>query len=96
MPNTIHIVLNDFGRFGRAFVETDAREADIETVVRNLLAGQYNRPIRVDAYDIETGTARDASSEIARLVAARSNGEPLPAGVRAFCERNGALSGSSG
>jgi hypothetical protein len=96
MPNTVHIVLNDFGRFGPAFVETDPGEADLETIVRNLLAGHYERPIRVDAYDIGAGIARDASFEIARVVAERGNGDRLPAGVRTFCERYGALPDASG
>jgi len=34
-------VLDDFGRFGRAWRETDECEADRQTVVANLLSGQY-------------------------------------------------------
>jgi hypothetical protein len=44
----IHIVLCDFGRAGLAYVETDPTEADATTVVRNLLHGQYDRPLRTD------------------------------------------------
>lgn len=91
MHTTVHIVLNDFGRFGAAFVETDPGQADVETVVRKMIAGQYDRPIRVDAYDIFAGRAWDASGDIAHLVAQRCDGASLPAGVRAFCERNGVL-----
>jgi hypothetical protein len=32
-------VVNDFGEFGRAFVETDIAEADRETVIRNFVSG---------------------------------------------------------
>jgi hypothetical protein len=46
----IHLVLCDFGRSGFAYVETDPTEADATTVVRNLLHGQYDRPIRRHAF----------------------------------------------
>jgi hypothetical protein len=36
---TVHIVLNDFGDLGRAYVETDEAEADEATIVENILTG---------------------------------------------------------
>ncbi len=39
---TVHIVLNDFGQLGRAYVETDETEADEATIVENILSGQYS------------------------------------------------------
>lgn len=91
MYATVHIVLNDFGRFGTALVETDPTQADTETIVRQMIAGQYDRPIRVDAYNILAGRAWDASRDIARLIAERCEDSCLPPGVLAFCQRNGAL-----
>src|SRR6266446_6445169 len=41
----VHLVLCDFGRSGLAYVETDPTKAD--AIVRNLLQGQYERPVRV-------------------------------------------------
>ena len=32
---TVHIVLDDFGSLGRAFVETDEADADEKTIVEN-------------------------------------------------------------
>lgn len=90
MVETVHIVLNDFGRLGLVLVETDPARADPETIVRNMLTGQYDQPIRVDAYNVAAGTAHDASGEIARLIAQRCPDlGPVTYGVRAFCERNG-------
>lgn len=91
MQSTVHLVLNDFGRLGIALVETDPMHADRETIVRQMIAGQYDRPIRVEAYNILVGRAWDASRDIARLITERCDEGCLPAGVRAFCERNGAL-----
>ena len=41
---TVYIVLNDFGPLGRAYCETDEDEADEETIVENILTGQYSHP----------------------------------------------------
>jgi hypothetical protein len=32
---TVHMVLNDFGPLGRAYVETDEAEADEATIIEN-------------------------------------------------------------
>jgi hypothetical protein len=48
---TVYVVVNDFGKFGRAFVETDIAEADRETVIRNFLSGQYSNALRVIAFN---------------------------------------------
>jgi hypothetical protein len=40
---TVYLVVNDFGEFGRAFVETDIAEADRETVIRNFVSGWVRR-----------------------------------------------------
>ena len=46
---TVHVVLNDFGPLGRAYVETDEVDADVETIVEGFLTGQYSHPLRVVA-----------------------------------------------
>jgi hypothetical protein len=61
----LHFVLCDFGRSGQSYVETDPTEADASTIVRNLLRGQYNRPVRVLALNVEEGWVRDVSEIIA-------------------------------
>ena len=38
---TVYIVLDDFGKLGRVYRETDETAADAETVIRNLLLGEY-------------------------------------------------------
>src|SRR5947207_3425563 len=35
----VYLVLDDFGRLGRAYVETDEAEADAQTIAENLLSG---------------------------------------------------------
>ncbi len=51
----VYVVLDDFGRFGRACVETDEAESDVDTIVENLLTGQYRKPFRVVAFNVPKG-----------------------------------------
>jgi hypothetical protein len=89
----LHFVLCDFGRSGQAYVETGPTEADASTVVRNLLRGQYDRPVRVLALNVEEGWVRDVSEIIASKVqdVARRGGQGLTAGTRAFIEAHSYL-----
>jgi hypothetical protein len=84
----LHFVLYDFGRSGQAYVETDPAEADASTIVRNLLRGQYDRPVRVLALNVEEGWVRDVSEIIAAKVqdVAGREQQVLTAGTRAFIE----------
>jgi len=68
LDEDIHLVLCRFGRSGLAYVETDPKEADATTVVRNLLYGQYGEPLRVVAVNVEEGWSRDVSEAIASKV----------------------------
>jgi hypothetical protein len=52
---TVHIVLNDFGPLGRAYVETDEAKADEATIIENILSGQYSHLIRVVAFNTAEG-----------------------------------------
>ena len=84
----LHFVLCDFGRSGQAYVETDPTEADASAIVRNLLRGQYDRPVRGLALNVEEDWVRDVSEIIAAKVqdVARREEQGLTAGTRAFIE----------
>jgi hypothetical protein len=84
----LHFVLCDFGRSGQAYVETDPTQADASTIVRNLLDGQYNRPVRVLALNVEEGWVRDVSQIIAAKVrdVAWHGERELTSGARDFIE----------
>src|SRR5215212_5333819 len=59
------LVLDDFGRLGLAWRETDVEDTGFETVVRDLLDGQYSSPVRVIAFNITEGWSRDVSEDVA-------------------------------
>jgi len=70
---TVYLVLDDFGQFGTAYRETDPA-ADRKTVVADLLSGQYRHPLRVVAFNIAEGWARDVTGEVARELLAPRRG----------------------
>jgi hypothetical protein len=63
-PDT-YIVLDDFGRIGRAWRGTDEDAADRETLIRDLVSGEFNQPIRIIAFNATEGWARDVTVDIA-------------------------------
>jgi hypothetical protein len=40
----VYLVLDDLGRLGRIWPEADAEATDLETVITDLLTGQYSSP----------------------------------------------------
>lgn len=88
----IYFVLNDFGNgLGRAWPESDEQRTGSETVVSDLLAGQYSSPVRVVAFNTAEGWSRDVSEDIASEVADRIalDGREMPPWLEDFIERHG-------
>ena len=83
---TVHVVLDDFGKAGRAYRETDEREAGLESVIDDLLTGQYQNPVRVVAFNTAEGWSRDVSEDVAREVVRRLAGRRVAASSRQFIE----------
>jgi hypothetical protein len=86
---TVHVVLNDFGPLGRAYVETDEAQADEPTLVENILRGEYSHPLRVVAFNTVEGWARDVTEDIARAALSKAESEHRPIGkvAQEFLER---------
>jgi hypothetical protein len=85
---TVHIVLDDFGNSGRAYRETAEEAADFNAVVDDLIAGEFNNPVRVIAFNISEGWSRDVSDHVARELLNRVAKEDIPLGrtARRFVE----------
>jgi hypothetical protein len=66
-----------------------ATAVSFDTVVEDLLAGQYNSPVRVIAFNAAEGWARDVSENVAREVVKRHQkcGTGLDRGLRRFLTR---------
>ncbi len=63
--HNIYLVLDDFGRNGRAWREADVEATDLETVIADLLTGQYKNPVRVIAFNTAEGWSQDVSADVA-------------------------------
>jgi hypothetical protein len=82
-----YLLLDDFGRIGRAWRETDEDDADRETLIRDLLAGEYNNPVRIVAFNTAEGWSRDVTVDIADEVRRRYvEFDDVPESVLAFLE----------
>ncbi len=79
-------MLDDFGKAGRAYRETAEEDTTLGSVVDDLLAGQFNNPVRVVAFNTSEGWSRDVSEDVAREVVRRLAGRRLAASSREFVE----------
>lgn len=62
----VYLVLEDFGgRLGCAWSETAEEDANRATLLRHLVEGQYERPIRIVAFNTLEGWSRDVTADIA-------------------------------
>jgi hypothetical protein len=81
-----YLVLDDFGPLGRAWRETDEAGATRATLVRNLLDGQYEDPVRIVAFNAAEGWSRDVTVEIADEVRRRFIENDAPASLLRFLD----------
>ena len=85
----IYLVLDDFGRLGRAWCETDEAGANRAALIRNLLDGQYENPVRIVAFNTSEGWSRDVTVDIADELRRRYvEDEEVPETVLEFLEAN--------
>jgi len=87
---TVYLVAEDFGRLGRAWRESDYEATDLETVIQDLLSGQYNNPIRVVAFNTEERWSEDVSEDVAHELRRRCDLQmrELPSSISDFVERH--------
>ena len=86
----IYLVLDDFGKLGRAWRETDERAADRDALIRDLLDGQYRDPVRIVAFNTVEGWSRDLTEEIAVALHERcADAGAVPQSLQQFLEQHG-------
>jgi hypothetical protein len=88
--HTAYIVVDDFGRIGRAYLETDVERADLEAVIMGMLEGQYKSPVRVVGFNTVEGWSKDVSAEVAHEVRHRCDLKmrDVPFYLEGFLERH--------
>ena len=87
---TVYLVAEDFGKLGRAWREADYEATDLETVIQDLLSGQYNDPIRVVAFNTEERWSEDVSEDVADELRRRCDLQirELPSSISDFVARH--------
>jgi hypothetical protein len=83
---TAYIVVDDFGRNGRCYRETDVETADLKTTVNNLLAGEYSNPVRVIAFNTAERWSQDVSEDVANEIRRRCDlqANDVPSKIKDF------------
>ena len=86
---TVYTVLEDFGKHGATWREIDEIRADEQSIVEGILRGEYERILRVVAFNADEGWARDVTRDIALKVvrAARRQDRKISTLTREFIER---------
>jgi hypothetical protein len=86
---TVYIVLDDFGRNGSAYRETDVERADLEAVVMDMLEGQYQNPVRVVGFNTAEKWSQDVSCDVAHELRRRCDLQlrDVPFYLEEFVER---------
>jgi hypothetical protein len=81
-------VLDHF-QSGNAWRETDEDSTDLESSLRQLMAGEYNSPVRIVSFDTSEGWSRDISEEVAEELRRRCAdlGE-VPPSLEDFLDRH--------
>jgi hypothetical protein len=61
----VYLVMDDFGRNGRVYREADVDTTDLETVIADLLDGQYQNPVRIVSFNTAEKWSQDVSADVA-------------------------------
>jgi hypothetical protein len=85
---TVYLVIDSFGANGTVYRETEIEKADVETIVGDLLSGQYNSPVRIVAFNTLEHWSEDVSSDVAAEIQTRCDmdGVPVPEHLTDFVQ----------
>src|SRR6478735_11527751 len=89
-PEDYYIVVNDYGKFGTAFAETELDRANYETTIADLMAGQHCDPLRVVMFNPDTDRSEDVSHAVAQEILRRLGleGRSVPTVLEDFIDRH--------
>jgi hypothetical protein len=85
---TVYLVVDSFGARGSVYRETEIERADLETIISDMITGQYNSPVRVVAFNTLEHWAKDVSADISEEIQTRCDiqGDDVPEHIRDFVE----------
>ena len=79
---TVYLVI------GRCWRETDAEQNDLQTIIVDMLRGEYSNPVRIVGFNAAEGWSRDVSEDVACELRYRCDrrGIPAPANLEGFMD----------
>jgi len=85
---TVYLVIDRFGGLGTVYRETEVERADLETIITDLMSGQFNDPVRVVAFNTLEHWSEDVSEDIATEIQTRCDieGVAVPEHIRDFVD----------
>jgi hypothetical protein len=83
---TVYLVIDRFGQSGSVYRETEVEQTDLETIIADLMSGQFNDPIRVVAFNTLEHWSEDVSEYIAFEIQTRCDiqGTAVPEHIQDF------------
>jgi hypothetical protein len=83
---TVYLVIDRFSGLGTVYRETEVERTDLETIVADLLSGQFNDPVRVVAFNTLEHWSEDVSEYIAFELQTRCDidGTDIPEHIQDF------------
>jgi hypothetical protein len=85
---TAYLVIDRLSGLGNVYRETEVEHADLETIIADLMAGQFNDPLRVVAFNTLEHWSEDVSEYIAFEIQTRCDidGKDVPESIRDFVD----------
>jgi hypothetical protein len=89
----VYLVVDDLGRLGRVWREADFEASVYETIVTDLIEGQYKNPTGIFAFNTAEGWSRDVSADVAAELRRRCDLQlrDVPSDLQDFVDRHDAL-----
>jgi hypothetical protein len=83
---TVYLVVDRFAGLGTVYRETEVEQTDLETIITDLISGQFNDPVRVVAFNTLEHWSEDVSEYVAFEIQTRCDieGANVPEHVRDF------------
>ena len=87
---TVYLVVDRYLAGRDIYREAEVERTDLETIIADLMSGQFNEPVRVVAFNTLEHWVKDVSADVSAEIQARCDidGEPIPDYVRDFVKRH--------
>ena len=85
---TVYLVVDRLGSLGTIYRETEIEKADLETIIVDLISGQFSDPVRIVAFNTPEHWSEDVSEYVAFEIQTRcdTEGNRIPEHIRNFVE----------